>query len=309
MELEKNKVELQEMKVELRKKKSECADLQVKLAEVEETGDSTPKDKDANEYWMIKCSDLERLVLRMENENLILRCQELRNTEKIESEARGLHNEITKTGDKQGDKNNMGKPSAKTSGGGGKDSRAYELKTKEKVLNVNDWACSVENPSRHGSPSQSHPEMSKKTFKNLVSDSDDAGDSLSEFECSDCFIDSKISLGDPMDMLALKNLNTNNDEMKWKSEADMLSSFEEDTDICMKAICALYRQNISKDELLPKGLVIGEDRHRCITLAKFLMDEDCKGDLKKSVKDLETLDSKAVTSLRTATASNRNIGI
>ncbi|KAI3860861.1 hypothetical protein MKX03_002477, partial [Papaver bracteatum] len=32
----------------------------------------------------------------------------------------------------------------------------------------------------------------------------------------------------------------------------------------------------------------------CTSLAKFLMDGDCKGDLKKSVKDLELFDSAAV---------------
>ncbi|KAI3888221.1 hypothetical protein MKX03_029012, partial [Papaver bracteatum] len=69
----------------------------------------------------------------------------------------------------------MSKPSVDTSDGGGRDSRAYELKTKEKVLK-NDWACLEERPSasQHGSPSQAHPGMSKKTFVNLVSNSDDA---------------------------------------------------------------------------------------------------------------------------------------
>ncbi|XP_026423792.1 uncharacterized protein LOC113319929 isoform X2 [Papaver somniferum] len=285
MEREKNKMELEKMKMELEKKKSECTELQDKLAEVEETRNSTPRDEDATKYWMNKCSDLESLVLRMENENStmrrvvsnleslvqrtgkessILRCQELRNSEKIESEALGLQNEITQTGDKQRDKNNKSKPSAEISGGWGKDSRTYELKTKEKVLNVNDWAGLEERPSQHRSPSQAHLEMSKMTFVNLLSDSVDAGDSLSESEEIDCLIDSKISLSDPMDMLALKNLNMNNDEMKWKSEADMLSSFEKDTELCMKAICALYRQQISEDEISLKGLVIDEDMHRYI---------------------------------------------
>ncbi|XP_026415462.1 uncharacterized protein LOC113310867 isoform X1 [Papaver somniferum] len=134
----------------------------------------------------------------------------------------------------------------------------------ERKKGSGDWACLEERPSQHGSPSHAHPGMSKKTFVNLVSDSDDAGDSLNESEDSDCFIDSKNSLGDLMDMSALKNLNMNNDEMKWKSQADMLSSFEEDTEICMKAVCALYRQVISENEISPKGLVFDEDTHRYI---------------------------------------------
>ncbi|KAI3898520.1 hypothetical protein MKX03_000263 [Papaver bracteatum] len=40
--------------------------------------------------------------------------------------------------------------------------------------------------------------------------------------------DSENSVGELMDMLGMENWNWNNYEMKWKSEADMLSCFEED---------------------------------------------------------------------------------
>ncbi|XP_026436067.1 trichohyalin-like isoform X3 [Papaver somniferum] len=271
MELEKNKVDPEKMKVELEKKKVECTEFQDKLAEVEETRKSTSKDENATELWRMKCSNSEILVQRMENENStigcvetrisnlvslvpgngkessILRCQELSYSEKIESEARGLQNEITQTGEKQRDEN-MSKPNAETRGEGSKDSRAYELKAEEKVLNVEEgkgWGCLEERPSQHGSSSQADLEMCKKTFVNLVSDSIDGGDSLG----------AEDSLGDSMDMLAMKNLNMNKDKMKWNSEADMLSSVEEDPEFCMKAVGALYQQEIPEDEIYPKGLV------------------------------------------------------
>ncbi|KAI3836338.1 hypothetical protein MKX03_020826 [Papaver bracteatum] len=227
VELEKKKVELEKNKMELEKKNVECTEFQDKLAGVEETRKSTSKDENAAEFWRMKCSNSEIVVQRMENENStigcvetcvsnlvslvsgkgkessILRCQELSYSEKIESEARGLQNEITQTGEKQRDKN-MSKPHAETRGEGSMDSHAYELKTKEKMLNVEEgkgWGCLEEGPSQHGSSSQADLEMCKKTFVNLVSGSNDGGDGLAIED----------SLGDSMDMLAMKNLNTNKD--------------------------------------------------------------------------------------------------
>ncbi|KAI3838239.1 hypothetical protein MKX03_025947 [Papaver bracteatum] len=275
VELEKMKMELEKSKVELEKKKVECTEFQGKLAEVQETRMCTAKDENATEFWRKKCSDLESVVQRMENEtstmrcvesgvsNLaslvpsngkessILRCQGLSYSEKIESEARGLQDEITQTGENQRDENNMSKPNAETTDGGSKDSRVYELKTDEKVLKVEEgkgWGCSEERPS------QANLEMCKKTVVNLVSDSNDGGDSLGKFE---------DSLGHSMDMLTLKNLNKNKDKMKWNSEADMLLSFEEDPELCLRVVCAFYRQEISEDEISPKGLVIDSDMLRC----------------------------------------------
>ncbi|RZC86828.1 hypothetical protein C5167_030176 [Papaver somniferum] len=123
-------------------------------------------------------------------------------------------------------------------------------------------------------------------FVHLVSD-EDSVEILGESEDSD----SECSLGALMDMLAMKYRNTNEDkEIKWKFEADMVSSFEEEPELCMKAVCSLYRQQICED----KGLLHNSDALRCTTLAKFLMDEDCEGDLNKSVKELEIFDSTAV---------------
>ncbi|XP_026423448.1 uncharacterized protein LOC113319397 isoform X2 [Papaver somniferum] len=243
-----------------------------------------------------RISKLESLVLRSGKESSILRCVQLRHSEKMESEVQGSQNDVSQRCEKQTDEN------------GSKDSDAYECKTKEKVLNVYDadclrvssegenvgerkgWGCSEERPSQHGSSSQDHLEMSTEPFVNFVSD-DDSVEILGEFEVSDGSTDSEGSLGVCMDMLAMKYRNTNEDkEIKWEFEADMLSSFEEDHELCMKAVCALYRQQISEG----KGLLHNSDALRCTTLAKFLMNEDCEGDLNKSVKELEIFDSKGV---------------
>ncbi|XP_026423794.1 uncharacterized protein LOC113319966 [Papaver somniferum] len=247
VDLEKKNVVIEKMKMELEKKNVEGTKLRGELEETRKT--AAAKYDDATDYWKKKCSDLESVVLKMENEkstmksvesrisnleSLVLgngkelRCEELRNSEKMESEVRDLQNETTQTGERQKDKNNMSIPTVETSSGGSKDSRVYELKTKGKVLNVKEgrkgWGCFEGRPSQHGSSSQAHLEMSKKIFVNLDSDSDEDGDTL----------------GDPVEMLAIKNWSRNKDEMKWKSEADMLSSFEEDPELCMKAVCALY---------------------------------------------------------------------
>ncbi|XP_026423383.1 uncharacterized protein LOC113319336 isoform X1 [Papaver somniferum] len=257
-----------------------------------------------------RISKLESLVLRSGKGSSIMRCVELRDSAKIESEACGSQNNVTQSGGKQRDENNRSRTNAETSSVGRKDSHVHECK--EKVLNVfgvgslrlssgnenveegKGFGCSEKRPSQHGSSSQDHLEMSVNPFLNLVSD-DDSVEVLSETEDSDSSTDSEGSLGALMDMLAMKYKNRNKDkEIKWEFEADMLSSFEEDPELCMKAVCALYRQQICEDEISDKGLFHNSDALRCSALAKFLMDEDCEGDLNKSMNELEKFDSKGV---------------
>ncbi|XP_026432886.1 uncharacterized protein LOC113330238 isoform X1 [Papaver somniferum] len=241
-----------------------------------------------------RISKLESQVLRSGKESSILRCVQLHHCEKIESDTRGSQNDVTQSVEKLRDENDR------------MDSDVYGCKTKEKVLydagslrvssegeNVEErkgLGCSEERPSQHGSSSQDHLEMSTEPFVHLVSD-DDSVEILGESEDSDGSSDSERSLGSLLDMLAMKYRNTNEGkEIKWKFEADMLSSFGEEPELCVKAVCALYRQQISEG----KGLLHNSDALRCTTLAKFLLDGDCEGDLNKSVEELETFDSKAV---------------
>ncbi|XP_026423407.1 uncharacterized protein LOC113319348 [Papaver somniferum] len=159
-----------------------------------------------------RISKLESLVLRSGKGGSILRCVQLRHSEKIESGAQDSQNDITQNGEKQIDENDR------------KDSDVYECNTKEKVLNVYNagsvrvssegenveerkgWGCLKERPSQHGSSSQDHLEMSTEPFVNLVSD-DDSVEILGESEDSDNSTDSEGSLGTLMDMLAMKYKN------------------------------------------------------------------------------------------------------
>ncbi|OVA06393.1 hypothetical protein BVC80_8981g31 [Macleaya cordata] len=125
------------------------------------------------------------------------------------------------------------------------------------------------------------------------SDSSDSGDSCSDPE-------------DPEDMglafdQVLAMIRRNRDkESKWQFEADMLSSFEEDPELCMKAVCALYRQQTSEEKSMKGSLHLNNrgfnkfDALRGTVLAEFLMDGDREGDLKKSFKELEKFDPKAL---------------
>ncbi|KAI3984692.1 hypothetical protein MKX01_039309 [Papaver californicum] len=67
------------------------------------------------------------------------------------------------------------------------------------------------------------------------SESFDGGDSSSDSEDT---LDNELDIGQVVAMMRRKT----NKELKWKNEADVLSSFERHPVLCMKAVCALHRQ-------------------------------------------------------------------
>ncbi|KAK4422537.1 hypothetical protein Salat_1836200 [Sesamum alatum] len=78
---------------------------------------------------------------------------------------------------------------------------------------------------------------------------------------------------------------------KWTFEADMLQAFQEDVELCMNAVCALYRQQIA----LGKS-AHGSSKHGAFShidaisgraLAEYLIDGDSELRLKKSVSDVK----------------------
>ncbi|XP_021729360.1 ERC protein 2-like [Chenopodium quinoa] len=80
---------------------------------------------------------------------------------------------------------------------------------------------------------------------------------------------------------------------KLEVAADMVCAFDEDPDFCAKAVCALYRQFKSS----MKGSICASskgfekcDADRGISLAKFLIDGDLKGKMKRSVDELQQHD-------------------
>ncbi|KAL5744774.1 hypothetical protein ACOSP7_027641 [Xanthoceras sorbifolium] len=127
-----------------------------------------------------------------------------------------------------------------------------------------------------------------------VSDDDESSDAQDESDDNEDFheILSRIK-------------RSKNQKLAWEFEADMLAAFGKDPELCMKAVCALYRQQTS-EEKVSKGTLVNNcrgfnkiDAHRGSILAQFLTDGDSECDLKKSVKELLERDPKGVEKCRT----------
>ncbi|KAE9608902.1 hypothetical protein Lalb_Chr08g0240601 [Lupinus albus] len=93
--------------------------------------------------------------------------------------------------------------------------------------------------------------------------------------------------------------------VEWEYEADMLAAFGKDPELCMKAVCVLYRQQ-TEDEQMSKGALHRNgrgfnklDADRGCNLAEFLTDGAPYGGLKKSVKELEEYEPEALELCRT----------
>ncbi|KAI9096766.1 hypothetical protein K1719_025945 [Acacia pycnantha] len=92
---------------------------------------------------------------------------------------------------------------------------------------------------------------------------------------------------------------------KWEFEGDMLAAIGKDPQLCMKAVCALYRQQTSEERTMKGSLHYNGrgfnnvDAFRGSTLAEFITDGDPRGDAKKTVKELEEYDARGVETCRT----------
>lgn len=81
-------------------------------------------------------------------------------------------------------------------------------------------------------------------------------------------------------------------KMKWEFEADMLADFGKNPEICMKAVCALYRQQTSEEKSCKATINLNGrgfsqcDAYRGTALAEFLTDSEPQSDVKKSVEEL-----------------------
>ncbi|KAL2226982.1 uncharacterized protein LOC105160385 [Sesamum indicum] len=94
------------------------------------------------------------------------------------------------------------------------------------------------------------------------------------------------------------------DKMKWEYEADMLADFGKRPELCMKAVCALYRQQTSEEKSCKSAILLNGRGFSQIhafsgsALAEFLTDGDPHGDVKKSVEELKEFDVKGVEQCR-----------
>ncbi|KAJ4705887.1 Reticulocyte-binding protein 2 a [Melia azedarach] len=143
-------------------------------------------------------------------------------------------------------------------------------------------------------------ESEGESLNGFIVDSDeesDLNDSSSEADDSD----DNVDFGE-----ILSKLNRSKDQkLEWEFEADMLAAFGKDPELCMKAVCALYRQQTSEEKVSRGTLVYNYrgfskfDARRGTTLAEYLTDGDPQGGLKRSVEELHKYDPKAVEMCRT----------
>ncbi|RZC48006.1 hypothetical protein C5167_040959 [Papaver somniferum] len=241
------------------------------------------------EFWRNKFFDSEVRVLRMENGSVESRIY--------------LPNDAPHSGETVGDN--------ELSQQGRHCSRVSEFQTKGKVLNKDEVDKNAHRRVKEevlGCPDMSIPSGSpnfscggqkaenvnvrveRRSLESNKNSNDKVGKTVAVNSVALICLDSddesdSESPGEVMDRMPM-NYRNKVKEVKWESVADMLSSFGKDSELCMRAVCALYRHQTS-EEKSSKGLFRNFDAVRIKTLAEFLMNGDCKGELQKSVKELE----------------------
>ncbi|XP_048426929.1 uncharacterized protein LOC125471085 [Pyrus x bretschneideri] len=104
----------------------------------------------------------------------------------------------------------------------------------------------------------------------------------------------------------LSKFQRNKDQKsKWEFEADMLSAFGKDPELCMKAVCALYRQQTSEEQYSKESLCTNGrgfskfDAFKGSLLAEFLTNGDPNEDLNRTVEELQAYDANGIETCRT----------
>lgn len=93
-------------------------------------------------------------------------------------------------------------------------------------------------------------ESEGESLNGFIVDSDegsDLNDSSSEADDSDDNVD--------FDEILSKLNRSKDQKLEWEFEADMLAAFGKDPELCMKAVCALYRQQTSEEKVSRGTLV------------------------------------------------------
>ncbi|KMT16082.1 hypothetical protein BVRB_3g052500 [Beta vulgaris subsp. vulgaris] len=130
----------------------------------------------------------------------------------------------------------------------------------------------------------------------VMSKEDDGDDSYDPEDMSD----SNLDFEDIISRLQSRR----HPDSKWVLEADMLSDFGKNPELCMRAVCALYRQQTNEEKackasLIPNGRGFSKfDATRGSFLGDFLTDGDPNGDLVKSVEELQEHDPYGVEECR-----------
>ncbi|XP_057798622.1 uncharacterized protein LOC131014618 [Salvia miltiorrhiza] len=124
-----------------------------------------------------------------------------------------------------------------------------------------------------------------------------SGDSLDKAESA-----SECSIG--YDKIISSFRRGRKDKLKWEYESDMLADFGKSAELCMKAICALYRQQTSEEKSY-KATIHRNGRGfnqmhapSGSALAEFLTDGNPHADMNKTVEELQNIDPKGVEQCR-----------
>ncbi|KAI3890411.1 hypothetical protein MKX03_028233 [Papaver bracteatum] len=135
-------------------------------------------------------------------------------------------------------------------------------------------------------------------------ESSDNGDNSCESGDSSSIAEDMVDSDLDYDQIKAKIERRKPKETKWQFEADMLSSFVKDPILCMKAVCALYRQQTAEEKSIKSTLHLNKrgfsQAHatRGTQLAEFLSDGSQEDDLVKSVEELEMFDPKGLKDCR-----------
>ncbi|XP_060206890.1 uncharacterized protein LOC132634817 [Lycium barbarum] len=162
---------------------------------------------------------------------------------------------------------------------------------------------SIQELDRDGKLPFAHENSHKAAFVRRCDDKD-GGKSYSQLSSrrSDLY---KLDIGDDSssesdDPLSDKSMNLLIKRIikreMFSSEDDLRSSFEKDPELCMKAICALYRQKISPN-ISSKGLhftksqgLSQSDKISIAALGEYLIDGDRENKLRKAVEEVRPKD-------------------
>ncbi|CAO2194228.1 unnamed protein product [Urochloa humidicola] len=107
--------------------------------------------------------------------------------------------------------------------------------------------------------------------------------------------DSEVDYADVMARIGRKNKAKD-----WEFEGDMLAAFNEHPELCLKAVCALYRKQTEEEQMHKATFVHNKQGFNQIHalrgshIAEFLLDGDLNGPLKKTISDLEEHDRYAL---------------
>lgn len=142
-------------------------------------------------------------------------------------------------------------------------------------------------------------ESEGESLDGFIIDDDDSQESVSEKsdEIGVEESDGEVGYADVMSRLRREKKP---EKRKWEYEADMLADFGKDPELCMRAVCVLFRFQ-TEDEKVERSSHVSNGRGfskvdavRGTSIALFLTDGDSAGDMKKSVEELKVFDFKGV---------------